>query len=140
MDLAKAWVTAVVVYLVGSAIMVYFAVAGNKVGQTELSTTSTILWNAVPALLIFMSMAVFSAIMHSPRGDDPARHALAVLLVPAVLVVFGIVTGLVQGFPAVATGSGAVASVAGTLAGWAVDRWRRGRTKPAAKGAEHGYY
>jgi hypothetical protein len=142
MDLARAWVAAAVVYLVGSAVTVYIALAGNKVGQGGLSTGSAIVWNAVPALVIFTLMAVFSGILHTgPRADNPTRHALALLSVPAVLTVVGIAIAPFQDTPFVAVVAGALASVIGTLAGWAVDRWRRGRRqKTAAERSEHGYY
>src|SRR5262245_57457795 len=99
MDLAKSWVTAIVVYLVGNVFMVKVASAGNKVAQGDLSTGSKVLWNVVPALLIFMFMALLSAILHSsPHRDDPTRHALAVFLVPAVMIVVNVLIGLAQGF------------------------------------------
>jgi hypothetical protein len=131
MDLAKSWVTAVVVYLIGSVVTVLAAVTAKATPQELTSTGGSIAWNALASLAIYLIMAALSAIVHSaPQRERTARHALAVLPVPALLIVGGAVFGLVQGAPPAGIAAGALAGVAGTAAGWWAAGQLRKRGRP----------
>jgi uncharacterized membrane protein len=126
MDLAKSWVTAVVVYLTGSVVTVLAAVTAKATPAELTGTGGSIVWNALPSLAIYLVMAALSAIVHSaPQRRRTARHALAVLPVPALLIIGGAVVGLVQGSPPAGLAAGALGGVIGTAAGW----WAAGRLR-----------
>ena len=140
MDLAKSWATAVAVYLTGTIVTAFTAVSSGSTPEELNSTGGAIIWNAVPSVTIYLIMAALSAVVHSsPRRERPARHAVAVLLVPALLVIAGLVFGLFQGSPPLGLIAGAVGATAGTVAGWwAGDRLRgRGRSSQAST---NGYF
>lgn len=139
MDLVKSWATAIVVYLVGSAFTVYIATAAQLSRADLGSTSGSITWNALPSLFIYLFMTLLGGLVHSSPGRDNAqRHALAVLLVPAVMVLITVPTGLAQGTAPVAVIAAAIAAAVGAFGGWAVVRWWRRR--PQSEKASDGYF
>lgn len=140
MDLVKPWATAVVVYLTGTIVTVFAAVSAGSTPEELTSTGGAIMWNAVPSVAIYLLMAVLSAVVHSrPRRERPARHALAVLPVPAVSMLVGLVLGLAQGSPPLGVIAGAIAAAAGTVAGWWTGDRLRGRGRSSQVSAD-GYF
>jgi membrane associated rhomboid family serine protease len=128
MDLVKSWAVAILVFVLGSALMVSVADAA-KITQEELASTGgTIIWNIGSTLPIYFFMAALAAIAHGkPQRDDAKRHALAVLMIPALLIVLTLVFELVNGTPPAGIGANLVGTVAGAFAGFALERWWRGR-------------
>jgi uncharacterized BrkB/YihY/UPF0761 family membrane protein len=131
MDLAKSWVTAIAVYLAGSMATVFAAVTS----ESPPDEFAGIVWSAVPSLATYLAMAALSAIVHSaPERSRTSRHALAVLAVPAVLILGSLVFGLIQRSSPAGIAAGAVGALVGTAAGWwAADRVR-GRRVPTSDG------
>jgi uncharacterized BrkB/YihY/UPF0761 family membrane protein len=136
MDLAKSWLTALAVYLAGSMVTAFAAVASKSQPDEFTGTGGAITWNAVPSLVIYLIMAALSALVHSvPQRSHLSRHALAVLPVPALLILGGVVFGLVQGSSPAGVAAGALAAIIGTAAGWwAADRLRRRGQDPTGSG------
>jgi hypothetical protein len=140
MDLAKSWSAAVVVYLIGSIFTVQVAVAAKSTPEELTGSSGSIIWNAVPALLIYLVMAGLSAVVHSePRRTDATRHALAVLPVPALLIVGSVGLGFAQGWPPAGIVAGAISGAFGTFVGWWVaGRLRKRDRAPQTSG--NGYF
>jgi hypothetical protein len=136
MDLAKSWLIALAVYLAGSMVTVYAAVTSRSQPDEFTGTGGSITWNAVPSLVIFLIMATLAASVHSvPQRFRPSRHALAVLPMPALLMLGGVVFGLVQGSSPAGIAAGALAAIVGTAVGWwAGDRVRRRAQDPTGSG------
>ncbi|WP_433327524.1 hypothetical protein [Spirillospora sp. CA-294931] len=126
MDLAKAWLIALAIYLAGSITTAMVAVASGMDVDDFTGTGAEVVWSAIPALLIYLLMTLLVAITHGePHRDVPARHVLAVLLPPALLIVAGIAYSLVQGSSVAGIAAGALAGLAGSAAGW----WLSGRLR-----------
>ena len=131
MDLLKSWAVAVAVYVVGSLLSAGTAI---QVGDDLLNgTIPSVTWAAGSSLLVYLLMAMIAALVHpAPRRDDPVRHAVAALGIPAVTVVGGVVFGVVQGFAASGNATSAITAVAGALVGWALVTRLRARQRTRA--------
>jgi membrane associated rhomboid family serine protease len=130
MDLVKSWAVAILVFVLGSALTVSVADAAKTTREELTSIGGAIFWNAGSALLIYFFMAALAAIVHSkPQRDDATRHILAVLGIPAVLVVLTLVFGLVNGTPPAGVVANVVGTVAGAFSGFALERWWRSRSR-----------
>jgi uncharacterized BrkB/YihY/UPF0761 family membrane protein len=134
MDLAKSWLVALAVYLAGSMVTAFAAVTS----ESPPEEFAGIAWSAVPSLATYLAMAALSALVHSaPERSRTSRHALAVLAVPAVLILGSLVFGLVQRSSPAGIAAGAVGALAGTAAGsWAAGLVR-GRRPPTS---DDGYF
>lgn len=124
MDLVKAWVVAVVTYLLGSLLFGFVAASAGNPEQLN-SGLSHYLWSLVPAFVLYFLTASLAAIFHG-RGSGTTRHVLAVLAVPVAALLISIVGGLASGQVAAAdTALSALVAIVGTIAGWQlVDRLR----------------
>jgi len=139
MDLVKAWSVAVVVFLLGSVGTAMIAIGGPDLAEL-VSVRGQLLYSGVPTLVVFVLMAAGSAAFHTgPRGADRRRHALAVLGVPVVTLLGGILVTLANGVLAIGLTVSVLAQIIGTVLGWQlVDRLRAraGRSKEP----DHGYF
>ncbi|MGP4023820.1 hypothetical protein [Actinomadura sp. 3N407] len=134
MDLVKAWTAAILVLGVGSIVTAGLAVSA-VVSEDDLeSATGTLLWTALPTFVVFALTALVSSILHpAPQRENAGRHALAVLLVPGLATLLGIVVGVVQGSPAQTTAASSVAGLLGAIPTWWLLARRRAR-RPSAGG------
>lgn len=132
MDLVKAWTAAILVFVVGSIGTAGVAVSAIVSEDDLESVTGTLLWTALPTFIVFALMALASAVLHPfPQRENAGRHALAVLLVPGLATLLGIVLGVVQSSPAQTTAAGAVAGVLGAVPTWWLLTRRRARGRAA---------
>jgi len=124
MDIVKAWGVAIVTYLLGSLLFGWVAAAAGDPEQIN-SGVGHVLWSLVPTLVLYLLTAVLATIFHG-RDHTPARHALAVLTIPAVVLLISVVGGLVSGSVSLGdTAMSAVVAIVATVAGWQlVDRIR----------------
>lgn len=128
MDIAKAWGVALLGYLLGSVLFGWVAASAGDPERIG-SGPEHLLWTLAPPVLLDLVTAALAAIVHG-RGHGAVRHAVAVLTVPAVLLVIGVVGGLVSGVTPGDTLLSAGAAVLATVGGWqAVDRLRRDTTR-----------
>jgi drug/metabolite transporter (DMT)-like permease len=138
MDLVRAWTAAILVVVAGSIGTAGIAVSAAVSKDDLESVTGVLLWTALPTFVVFALMALVSAVVHpSPQRENAGRHALAVLLVPGLATLLGIVLGLVQGSPAQTTAASAVAGLLGAVPTWWLLARRRAR-RPST-GAYTGY-
>ncbi|MEU8801511.1 hypothetical protein [Spirillospora sp. NPDC048819] len=132
MDLVKAWTAAILVFLVGSIATAGVAVSAIVSEDDLESVTGTLLWTALPTFIVFALMALASTVLHPfPQRQNGGRHTLAVLLVPGVATLLGIVLGVAQSSPAQTTVAGAVAGVLGAVTTWWLFTRRRARSAAA---------
>ena len=126
MSLVRAWLAAIGVYAVGELVLsvVLFTVRPPLTDDPDVS----LLWGALPSLIIYTAMAAAAALLHRSAGRG---HWVAVLSIPAISLAGSIVLSLTvaeKPDPAGLTTT-VVASVAGTIAGWqATDRLRPRRS------------
>jgi hypothetical protein len=134
-DLLRSWGVAVAVYVVGSVLSALAAVLARDPDLLKGAGRSAT-WAAGSALLIYLLMAAFAALVHpAQRRHDPVRHAIATLGIPAVAIVAGVGFGAAQGVTPAGNAASAVAAVAGALTGWGlVVRLRARRTVRASAG------
>lgn len=139
MDLVKAWTAAILVFVVGGIATAGIAVSA-VVSEDDLeSVPGTLLWTALPTFLVFALMALVGSVLHPfPQRDSAGRHALAVLLIPGLATLLGIVLGVVQSSSAQTTVAGAVAGLLGALPTWWLLTRRRARRR--AGGPSRGGY
>ncbi|MEU8122747.1 hypothetical protein AB0C21_28890 [Spirillospora sp. NPDC049024] len=130
MDLLKAWTGAIVVFVLGSVITTGLAISAAVSDDDLKSVTGALLWTALPTLVVFALMALAGALLHPlPQRANAGRHALAVLLIPGLATLLGIVVGVVQGSPVQSTAAGAAGGLIGAIATWwLVARLRARRT------------
>jgi peptidoglycan/LPS O-acetylase OafA/YrhL len=122
MDLVRSWTTAAVVYLVAALAAATGAIGSGAATDGIEGVEERITWTVTPALIAFLLMTVLAAwACPRDRRDRPARHALAVLLVPALVAGAVLVVGLIRG-PAGATLAETAAAVAGTALGFGIVR------------------
>ncbi|GAA0569734.1 hypothetical protein [Actinomadura livida] len=138
MDLVRAWTAAILVFVAGSIATAGIAISA-AVSEDDLeSVTGMLLWTAFPTFIVFALMALAGAAAHpSPQRDDTGRHALAMLLVPGLATLLGIVLGVVQGSPAQTAAASAVAGLLGAIPTWWLLARRRARR--SSTGAYTGY-
>ncbi|GAA4066138.1 hypothetical protein [Actinomadura miaoliensis] len=131
MDLLRAWVTAMVVFVLASMVTTVAAVGSDAaVDGLNDTTADRIAWNAVPMLLTFAAMTALGGAAHPrPQRFDTRRHAVATLAVPAALIPLALVYGLFNG-PALSAWSGFVGALAGTASGWGLLRVARRLRSP----------
>lgn len=142
MDLLRSWGVAVLVWLLGGVISV--AVIVNTAPLSMLASLGgRVLVFYLPTFIVTVLMAALAALVHpSPARQRPARHAVAVLTVPAVSLLVGIVGGI--GNPsasyslAEAVAANTVAIVLGAVVGWQLVARLRGRRLGSS--ATHRYY
>ncbi|GAA1561522.1 hypothetical protein GCM10009678_50480 [Actinomadura kijaniata] len=119
MDIARSWLVAVVVYLVGATVTATLGI-GARVTEEDLTGGGAITWNALPTALTFLLMTLLARAVHpDPARRRPLRHAIASLGAPVVLTLLGVVLGAVQqdwNEMAVST----AAALVGTGVGWAL--------------------
>jgi hypothetical protein len=144
MDLVRSWVAAIVFYVLGSVLTVQVATAA-RVSQQELASMGgTIVWNLFPSLLIFFVMVALSALLHpAPQREEPRRHLIAVLGVPAVVTVFNLVVGFATGSAVIGVIAGIVGSALGVFPAWVLMRkynQRRAGTAANKTAARSGYF
>lgn len=101
------------------------AVVAVRVGAGDGLTalTGSLLWVALPSLIIFALMAGLAVLLHpAPYRYRAGRHALAALAIPVVAVLLGLVLGFAQGSNPL--GSSRRYGVAGEMvvAGWSSHR------------------
>lgn len=128
MDLVKAWVVAIVTYVLSN--LVFGFVVVSAADPDQLSTgVSHYLWVVIPAVVIYLLTTLLAAIFHG-TGHGAGRHALAVLAVPVVGLLISIVGSVASGTTIGDTIVSVVAAVIGMVAGWQlVDRLRKERGK-----------
>jgi hypothetical protein len=138
MDLVRSWIAGIAAFLAADLGITYVTV-NVTTREWFTSTSGTIIWNAVSGFLVYMVAVLFAAIFHrAPYRHDPRRHALAVLTIPAAIVLYSAAYALFSG---VITGTvvSVVAGIAGTSAAWAMTAWRRShRAKSLAD--DSGYF
>lgn len=121
MSLVRAWLAAIGIWAAGELMLgvAVFAVRPVLTGDLVVG----LLWGALPALIIYALMTAAAALVHRGSGGP---HLLAVLPVPVAAMVVSVALPLIEGGTAgLSLVLGALAGVAGTVAGWqAVDRLR----------------
>lgn len=129
MDIVKAWGAAILAYLLGTLLFGWVAASAGDPDQMS-SGLGHVLWSLIPTFVIFLLTALLAAIFHS-RETSAGRHALAVLAVPVVALVIGIVGGLASGSVSLGdTAMSAVVAIVATVGGWQlVDRIRSQNTR-----------
>jgi hypothetical protein len=138
MDLVRPWVAGIAAVLATDLVITYVAVNVTTVERVA-STAGTIVWNVVSGFLVYLVTVLFAALFHrAPHRDDPRRHALAALTVPAALVLYSAAYALITD---VITGTvvSVVAGAAGASLGWAIISWRRGR-RARSRAGDGGYF
>ncbi|WP_067824708.1 hypothetical protein [Actinomadura kijaniata] len=119
MDIARSWLVALLVYLVGATVTATLGI-GARVTEEDLTGGGAIAWNGVPTALTFLLMTLLARAVHpEPARRRPVRHAVASLGAPVVLMLLGVVLGAVQqdwSETAVST----VGALVGTGVGWAL--------------------
>jgi hypothetical protein len=138
MDLVRPWVAGIAAVLAADLVITYVTVNVTTVERVA-STSGMITWNAVSGFLVYLVTVLFAALFHrAPHRDDPRRHALAALGVPAGLVLYSVAYALISG---VITGTvvSVVAGAAGASVGWAIIAWRRGR-RARSRADDGGYF
>ncbi|MQA83308.1 MAG: hypothetical protein GEV03_01425 [Streptosporangiales bacterium] len=118
MDLIRAWLAAAVAWLAGTLAVGFFAAAlANPDALASFSGRLTLAY--LPSFVVYACVAALAALIHPrPERERPARHALAVLGVPALGLAVVLGYGAARG-----TGSGdlfatVVVGVLGAIAGW----------------------
>ncbi|GAA2421114.1 hypothetical protein GCM10010191_35620 [Actinomadura vinacea] len=128
MDLVKAWSIGLLGYVLGAVIDAAVAVnsgAGDRLTEVD----GALLWIALPALVTFLLITLLTDLAHSAATDHgrPGRRAVAVLTVPVLATLFGIAVGLARDSGTLGMVTSALASSAGTAAGFFAATWWRRR-------------
>jgi hypothetical protein len=132
MDLVRAWAAAIAVLVVGSLATFVLALEFSTSAALTKGIRS-ILWAALPALIIYALMAIAAALAHpKARRKEPRRHALAVLAVPVGALVVTLISDLARGATVGATVAALVAGAAGAFLGWRATGVLHGRQRDGA--------
>ena len=123
MDLVKAWVAAIVMFLVGNIIVGWVAATGG--GTVAQGSAAHYMWSLIPTFVLYLLTAALGAVFHR-RGASAGRHVAAALGVPVVALVVSTVGATVSGsVTAIDAITSVLAAILGAVAGWQlIDRLR----------------
>lgn len=118
MDRLRPALVALGVWIAGNLVLAFVFTIWVGAGPLE-SMPGRILWVAIPQFLVGFAITVAAAYAHRrPERRDRRRHALAVLIPAAVLIVAQALLNMVGESESLATSTAFVSESVGAVAGW----------------------
>lgn len=129
MDLLTSWVTGAVTYVLTAFAGTVLAVA--LAAEAMLTDGGRLVWTGTTAFAAYGLAAFVASLVHrAGRRDGRARHAVAVLAVPALVALATLAAALVRGTPPMPLAAELVAGPVAAVAAWLVMVRFRGRDEP----------